>query len=493
MNDLFGTRRQRRRLPLAAIVSVVFGCAGGFLLWAGFRPASVKIVAAPTILGTSAPIEIRLRSGGAAGLAGFRVSIEDANGHRATLESKDLPSRILLGSGIREHQASVAVDAAGLDLPEGQSRILVEATDSSPLALILDLVGRAEAVLTIDRTPPRITLPDPLLNGRRGGSTLAIAEIDADVVRSAFVRDGVEFPATSIGTVGGHRLVATLLPIGLDPAAAPTAAAIGFDEAGNRAEAPFDLRVKDAQFPTEKIIIDQAFVDRKIKPLLLAEGLAVPADPVEAYLRVNRDVRQSSEERLRTLFAVAGKNAALAPGKLAITDALQQPPNTQVGSRFAEARTYLWDGREVDQQTHLGYDLASTRQAPVPAAQTGRVVFVGPLGIYGLTVVIEHGLGLASLYAHLSRADVKQGDNIERGAILGTTGESGLAGGDHLHFSTLVHGRHVDALEWWDPSWVRLHILLPLAAAQTPATVEVAPPASAVPVDPTDPADKTPG
>ena len=76
------------------------------------------------------------------------------------------------------------------------------------------------------------------------------------------------------------------------------------------------------------------------------------------------------------------------------------------------------------------------------------------LGIYGNCVIIDHGMGVQSLYGHLSSFDVKVGDTVTRGQIVGRSGMTGLAGGDHLHFTMLVGGRMVNPVEWWDPHWI---------------------------------------
>ena len=101
----------------------------------------------------------------------------------------------------------------------------------------------------------------------------------------------------------------------------------------------------------------------------------------------------------------------------------------------------------------------------VPAANSGVVVFTGPLTIYGNTVIIDHGLGLQTLYAHLSSIDVKVGEQVTKGRVLGRTGATGLAMGDHLHFEVLVAGVSVTPLEWWDAKWIRDRINRPLKQA----------------------------
>jgi murein DD-endopeptidase MepM/ murein hydrolase activator NlpD len=158
--------------------------------------------------------------------------------------------------------------------------------------------------------------------------------------------------------------------------------------------------------------------------------------------------------------------------KLLWQGAFLQPRNTKVFSNFAETRAYRFRGQDVDSQVHFGYDLASLRESPVPAANSGIVVFAGPLTIYGNTVIVDHGLGLQTFYAHLSRIDVKVGDGVERGQELGRTGTSGLAIGDHLHFEVLIHGISVTPIEWWDAKWIRDRIVKPLRAANVAALAD---------------------
>jgi murein DD-endopeptidase MepM/ murein hydrolase activator NlpD len=162
-------------------------------------------------------------------------------------------------------------------------------------------------------------------------------------------------------------------------------------------------------------------------------------------------MRAANEARIRELTADS------APERL-WDGAFRQLANSKVTSRFAERRTYFIGGQAVSRATHFGYDLAALASSPITAANAGRVVYAGDLGIYGNTVLIDHGLGLATLYGHLSSVDVSEGDRVEAGQTLGLSGATGLAGGDHLHFAILVGGHYVDPLEWWDAEWVRTHV-----------------------------------
>jgi murein DD-endopeptidase MepM/ murein hydrolase activator NlpD len=123
-------------------------------------------------------------------------------------------------------------------------------------------------------------------------------------------------------------------------------------------------------------------------------------------------------------------------------------------AQFGDKRSYVYDGRIVGESIHLGVDLASTAHSSIEAANNGLVAYTGTLGIYGNTVILDHGLGLFSLYAHLNAIHVKNGQDVKRGEPVGQSGTSGLAGGDHLHFSLIVGGEFVNPQEWWDAHWI---------------------------------------
>ena len=131
---------------------------------------------------------------------------------------------------------------------------------------------------------------------------------------------------------------------------------------------------------------------------------------------------------------------------------IRLPSKTEAG--FADYRTYIYGGQPVDHQTHLGFDLAGSEHMPVRAPNDGVIVFAGFLGIYGNAVVIDHGCGIQSLYGHLSSIAVKEGDPVKRDQEFGRSGQTGLAAGDHLHFTMLLDGIPVNPVEWWDPHWI---------------------------------------
>ncbi len=112
----------------------------------------------------------------------------------------------------------------------------------------------------------------------------------------------------------------------------------------------------------------------------------------------------------------------------------------------------------IDKEMHLGYDLASIAHSNVPAAASGIIKFTGRLYLYGNVIIIDHGFGLFSLYAHLSKINVKKGMKVKQGDIIGITGQTGMAEGDHLHFGVYVSGIPVDPIYLWDRQWIKDHI-----------------------------------
>ncbi|HVY81497.1 MAG TPA: M23 family metallopeptidase [Steroidobacteraceae bacterium] len=233
------------------------------------------------------------------------------------------------------------------------------------------------------------------------------------------------------------------------------------DDVGNEAHAGFDYRVLPKTFRKSRITLDDRFLAKVVPPILQnTPELKVdnPSDLLGSFLRINGDLRQRNAEQITAL-------ARSTEPKILWHGAFKQLVNTAVEGSFADQRTYVYQGKDVDHQVHLGFDLASTAMAPVTAANSGKVVHAGWLGIYGNCVILDHGMGLQSLYAHLSSIGVKVGDAVSAGDTLGRSGSTGLAGGDHLHFTMLVGGHAVTPIDWWSAKWIEDRITRKLREA----------------------------
>ena len=175
-------------------------------------------------------------------------------------------------------------------------------------------------------------------------------------------------------------------------------------------------------------------------------------DPVERFVKINTEMRKSN-------------NKTLADLRLKTADHFlwHQPftrqSHSQAEATFADVRSYMYRGKKIDQQVHLGYDLAVTQHVGVEASNDGTIVWAAPLGIYGNCVVVDHGYGLQTIYGHMSRIDVHVGDTVKRSQIMGLSGMTGMAGGDHVHFAMQLDGVQIDPKEWWDPHWIQDHVV----------------------------------
>jgi murein DD-endopeptidase MepM/ murein hydrolase activator NlpD len=272
----------------------------------------------------------------------------------------------------------------------------------------------------------------------------------ADV--AAGVRVGnVEFPAFAGTTVGiqdpAVRIAFFILSYDQDRNV--PISVFARDVAGNQVTADVDRKIFPKPFAKSRIEIDDGFLQRVVPAIAQnTPGAGIDTnDLVKGFLTINRDLRRQNNQ---TIADLAKKTRQ----EMMWREAFAALRNTSIESRFADYRTYFYKGKEIDQQVHLGFDLASLQRAEVTASNRGVVVYANYLGIYGNCVIIDHGLGVQSLYGHLSTIDVKEGDMLEKNQTIGRTGATGLAGGDHLHFTLLINGVAVNPIELWDPHWM---------------------------------------
>ncbi len=360
------------------------------------------------------------------------------------------------------NSAEFSVDPKALGLADGEAALHISARDHSLRGWFSGNEARLEIPVTIDSRAPRVSLEPGITYARRGGSVALAYRVSERTRRDGVevgdrffpsIRIGVEEPADQRGP--GWRIALFPLPID-QPGATPVV--IAEDAAGNRTQATPQVRIEERHIPEATLVLPPRFLETKIVDLADAVGVN-PDDPLKAFQEINSRIRTENEQRIRAVI----RDSVPVP---LWEGAFEQMANSKVTSPFAEKRNYLVDGAKVSESTHYGYDLASLAGSPITASNTGRVVFADELGIYGHCVILDHGLGLFSLYGHLSNIDVTVGDRLEKGQALGSSGQTGLAGGDHLHFALLLQGDYVDPVEWWDARWLRDRVDPKLAAAR---------------------------
>lgn len=395
------------------------------------------------------PLEVTVSDKGN-GLSSVRIYLLDTYGESVLVEKE-------YEKGTKSDTISVRIDPEKLGIKSGASEFFIEATDRFMNGLLPGRKAVFSQKVTLDFIPPRIQELSPRLYIRHGGAGVVVYRVSEDTVSS-----GVEIKGLFFEGYPGHfedpLIHLAFFAYPYNAAKGEKIEIFAADAAGNEVRESVYHRLLGASYVKDTIGISEGFLRNKVLPLFNKVYGYSPAgddgnpDSLKAFLKINSETRKKNDNRIYEIGRQSG-DRILWDGKFV------QLRNSKVGATFADHRRYLMDGNVIDNQYHLGYDLSVTKKHPVPASNTGVVVFAEPLGIYGNTVIIDHGMGVMSLYSHLSSMDVSVGDSVGKKDIVGRTGTTGLAVGDHLHFGIYVHGVPVRPLEWWDAKWINDNIL----------------------------------
>jgi murein DD-endopeptidase MepM/ murein hydrolase activator NlpD len=459
----FPAPRRGSKLPLVIgallLLCALVAAAGAaaFYLWPRFESAPPRIaLSSDADTAGVAPLEIVITDAGT-GLQSFTATLSQGG------------SEIALGAeqfaqGTAEKKLSVML-AKVAGVKEGPAVLKVTARDR---ALWRGNEAALQKNITIDITPPSLELiaDDRYINF--GGVGVVVYKASADTATSG-VKIGERFYPGVTGQIKDHPDYAmALFAHAYDVPAEARATIVATDKAGNTRELRLAYELKNVKYKKSTIALSDAFLQNKVVPLLNDVALRQGA-PKDLFVAVNKRLRKDNEDRIT---AITSKTTPIILWK----DAFAQLSNSKVEANFADQRTYTYNGEAIDTAYHLGYDLSVTKNYPVEAANSGTVAFTGDLGIYGNTVIVDHGLGLYTLYSHLNSIDVKEGESITRRQALGKTGETGLAAGDHLHFGVYLHGVAVLPVEWWDQKWIDDNITPKLAGRTGVEIAEAAAP-----------------
>jgi murein DD-endopeptidase MepM/ murein hydrolase activator NlpD len=423
----------RKILPILLLVLIAGGITAKLTVFESGKPW-IEIAG-----GAALGPELKIKAGDAkSGLAAIRV--EAVQGDKtAELWAESLTA------GTRELEKTIALRPLPAGLADGPILIRITAEDRSWNG---GNVTVAEKRAVVDTKPPRLTLLGGPHYLNQGGAGCVAYSSDEAPASSGIRVGGVEFRGFPLE--GGRWVVFYALGHGVP--AEVSFQAVAADAVGNTTSLAFRPVVKKKAFKHDKIAISDKFL-ADVLPYFKERDASLQGSDVDVFLAVNRDQRRKDAETIQAVCRETVPQALWSGTFLRL-------PDSKPMAGFGDARTYVYDGKDIDTQTHLGVDLASLAQSPVPAANGGRVAFAGALGIYGETVILDHGQGVFSLYAHLSRIDVEKGKDVVRGAVLGLTGSTGMAGGDHLHFAMIVQGVFVNPVEWWDAHWIRDNVEL---------------------------------
>ena len=440
-----------RKLLVALVVLLLV--AGAVYVAAGFQaPPSVTLTKPGDFAGATVPIEVQVAS---ATPADVKIAFEQ-NGTRTALP--DQPA------GAASITTSVsAANAPGLKVTAGPATVIV--TASRKVWGLRRVSAEVTKGVTIRLEKPRVSVVSTKHYINLGGSEMILYRATpADAVSGVRVGD-IEYPGFPLTGVKVEGLVAdgdastlrvAFFALRYDQPVSVPMKLFARDVTGEEVTSDFDRLTFPKPFKKSTIPVEDKFIDRVVPAVLAGEGardFKPTGATIDQYVAINRDLRVKNNAAIK---ALAGKTS---PEMLWNGIVFHPFTNTKAEAAFADFRTYVYQGREVDKQVHLGFDLASFANTSIVAANRGTVVFAGDLGIYGNCVVIDHGLGVQSLYGHLSSIAVKVGDTVAKEQELGKSGMTGLAGGDHLHFTMLVNGQMVNPIEWWDEHWIQDRVL----------------------------------
>lgn len=379
------------------------------------------------------------------GLKGVKVHVQQ-EGRKIPLLEERFPAPGFFGKGPRVFEARFGIDPAKQKLAQGKTQVIVEARDHSIRNGGDGNLGLLELPVIVDTVAPTLRVLAPQNYVNPGGTGLAVYHASPDAVSTGIFVEDVFFPGFPAVERPGQEAFHCYFALPLTAQDKTPISLWAVDEAGNERRVRFPAFVRKKTFRTDKLLLSTAFLRDTVQKF--PEVSRAAGSDIEAFLDINRELRA---QNARTFRALADKTD---PRRLWEEPWLRLK-NAATMATFGDRRLYFYENVQVDEQIHMGVDLASLAGAEVGAANRGRVIFAGDLGIYGLTVVLDHGQGIASTYSHLQKILVETGQDVPSGHGLGLTGQTGLAGGDHLHFGMMVSGVFVNPLEWWDPHWIK--------------------------------------
>jgi murein DD-endopeptidase MepM/ murein hydrolase activator NlpD len=444
-------------LVLLVIIGVVvlFAMSGGTV---------VALAPAVSTVGVSTPVNVQVTN--PHGVRRVHAYIEQ-NGAQQTLLEQTAPSSRLMFWRKKEQPATFTFDAGKTKAPnlkEGKARIVVETVSN-------DLRGRkdsAEAEVNVVLTAPRV-IPDDLQHYINQGGMELVTFTATGSFNESGVRVGPHtfrsFPLPGKGPEQRFAMFAYSWDLPQDV----TPVVYARNLAGTEATGNFWFKLFPKGFRTRPIEADDKLLEKLVTSVDPTGQLAPGSDVVARFNKINTEIRAQnnkaiSDLRLKTEEKILWNGPFVHWGK--------------EEANFADVRDWMYKGTKLSRAAHLGFDLSDVANGPVSAANDGKVVFAENLGIYGNCVVLDHGYALQSIYGHMRQIDVKVGDVVKKGQSMGIAGQTGLAGGVHVHFSMQIDGVQVNPREWWDEHWIKDRILSKLDPSRITASMAASNPAA---------------
>jgi len=428
------------------------------LAWLGYTkfegtPPSLSLEPAVEFIGKSTPLSLKMEDP-KNGIKRVKITLKQ-NTKTADVFEKSFPMESWLSGGkVKGDTVTFNVEPGAVGISNGKATLTVSAWDYSLRGWFNGNKATLTREVTVDTAPPVVSIVSNTRYLGQGGSGIVCFSVNDQLSKAGVQVNELFFPAVALDPSQNLYVTYFALPYDKEDVKLEVRCA---DQAGNEAASGFYNSIKPKKFRHDAIQLSDDFL-QLIASRAQQQDPAAGSDPLAAFLKVNNEYRKKNNKEIHDICSTSNPERLWKGPFIAM-------PNASARARFADERTYVYKGKDVAESVHLGLDLASLANSPVPAANSGIVVWADDLGIYGNAVILDHGQGLFSLYAHLSSFKVKKGDVVEKEQDVGLTGYTGLAGGDHLHFGTYIWGEAVNPLEWLDPSWIEKKIEAPLKDA----------------------------
>ncbi len=443
-NALFDRKKSRLNpLPSVLIAAViVFIIAATVFLLPSFERGKPSVTITPDIkaIGRNQTFTVTFHDQ-RSGLKNTTISLTQKG------KTHVLSSTVHEKKGTRSQSVPVTIDAASLKLVDGPATLDISAVDHAIWGNQTSLVRAVD----IDVTPAQIYVLTTMNYINPGGTCVVLFRTSKPIIESGVFVNETFFKAYPITASGKPFYVATFAAP-LDAGSnTPRIRAFVKDPGGNETAAAIPFAMRKKTFRSDKVSLSNQFLERKMPEFQTMYPELRNKSLEETFAYVNKIMREENNQAIQEISRNSRPQALWEGAFLRMSNAAPM-------ALFGDRRQWLFDGKQIGESIHEGIDLASVARAPIEAANNGVVLFAGPLGIYGSTVIIDHGMGLSSLYAHLSSVQVQEGQALKKGDVIGNSGMTGLAGGDHLHFSIMVGGEFVNPVEWWDPHWIENNV-----------------------------------
>ena len=335
---------------------------------------------------------------------------------------------------------------------EGSLRI--QAFDTSKWNFFKGNETVVNSKIIIDKKSPTANVITNSYLLRQGGSGIVIVEILDDNLKDYYISFNDE-ELFELFPFHKKNYYISIITWPIDIKEFKRVNVVAIDLAGNKTETKVPFYIKSFKEKIDDIKISDEFVNSVSKHVLENSNMNVPSSIVETFVKTNKELR---EKNLQTIKEVVKKNLPNAADNPFDVKPFIRLPNAATFAQFGERRHYFYNEQKIDEAWHLGMDWASVKRADVLISNPGKVIFKDYLGIYGDTVIVDHGYGLGTLYAHTSSIRVNVDDNVVAGQHIANTGSTGAVFGDHLHFGVLVQGIEVNPNEWLDFTWMKTNV-----------------------------------